>query len=125
MNLPRPWTHDIVRYSAAIARAAVPTGACQHKVAKAGLWRVKKPRRPAGVCFAMSGRSEGDLTDVVDLGLKLAREAMARGDQEYAEAILQRIGTVKRDYQVIEKQEEARKLQRLVQLCRQLHRQGG
>ena len=119
MNLPRPWTHDIVRYSDAIARAAVPTGACQHKVTKAGLWRVKRPKRPAGVSFAMSGRSEGDLTDVVELGLKLAREAMARGDQEYAAAILNRIGTVKRDYEVLAKQRE------LVRLCRQLHRMGG
>jgi len=119
MNLPKPWTRDIIRYSATIARAAVPVGACQHKPVKAGRWRVKRPRRPAGVCFAMSGPSTGDLTDVVELGLKLAQEAMARGDRDYAAAILNRIGTVKRDYEVLAKQRE------LVSLCRQLHRMGG
>jgi hypothetical protein len=92
----------------------MPSGAHQHKVTKAGLWRVKKPRRPAGVCFAMAGRSEGDLSDVVELGLKLAQEAMDRGDSEYAEAILNRIKIVRKEREIEEKQVE------LIRLCRQM-----
>lgn len=113
MELPRPWTSDIIKYSQVVAKQAIPTGAHQHKTTKAGLWRVKKPRRPAGVCFAMMGKSEGDLSDVVELGLKLAQEAILRGDQEYAEAILKRIGIVKKEKEIEEKQVE------LVRLCRQ------
>jgi len=117
MNLPRPWTSDIIKYSSAIARGAMPSGAHQHKVTKAGLWRVKKPRRPAGVCFAMSGKSEGDLSDVVELGLKLVQEAIDRGDEAYAEAILKRMGIVKKEREIEEKQVE------LIRLCRQMARE--
>ena len=112
MNLPTPWTTDIIRYSNAVSKEVTPLGANQHKVTKAGLWRVKKPRRPAGVCFAMSGRSEGDLSDVIGLGLKLAQEAIARGDSEYAEAILSRIGVVKKEHKIAEKESELIRLQK-------------
>jgi hypothetical protein len=60
----------------------------------------------------MSGPSEGDLSDVIELGLKLAQEAIDRGDEAYAEAILSRVRVVKKEHEIAAKEKELTQLQK-------------
>ena len=91
MELPKPRTTNIIDYSRMVAMESIPIGGILRKPTKAGRWRIKPPRRPAGVCFNLKGECFGDEEEVVNLGVKLAKEAMARGDVEYAKAIMERI----------------------------------
>ena len=100
MDLPRPRTHSLMSYSSSLSRSSIPPGANQHWQRISRGWKVTKPRRPLDVCFNLSGPCQGELSDVVGLGLKLVHEALAKGDKAWAEAALRRIQTVKKDYEV-------------------------
>ena len=110
-----PSHRDPISRSRSLVRQTLPVGANQHKVCQAGLWKVKKPKRPCGVSFALSGPCEGDLTDVVKLGLKLAKEAIASGDAEYAKAILMRIPVIQKERAIAEHEEKLGRLMKQYQ----------
>jgi hypothetical protein len=96
----------------------MPKGANQGKVAKAGLWKPKKPRRTAAVCFDLKGPCDGDMYDVIDLGVNLAKEALARGDKDLAKAILRKIKKVPVEYRKRELEEKR------ARLIKQLEKEG-
>ena len=99
MDLPRPKFDNVIPYSNMLGRRSLPPGAGVHKPAKAGRWRVGKPRKDKGVSFSISGPCSGDLVDVVTLGMRIAREAMDRGELEYAERIVKRLRKLPLEYE--------------------------
>jgi hypothetical protein len=116
MELPKPRTANLMTYFAQVAKQSQPMGANQHSDRISRCWKHEKPRRPAGVCFNMSGPCQGDLSEVVGLALKLVGEALAKGDKEVAKAILDRIKVVHGEYAVVEVQARLARLQ--VQLAK-------
>jgi len=103
---------NVVDFMRALAKQQMPKGAVHHKVPKAGLWA--KPRKPRPVTrhFDLLGPCRGDLHQVIEMGLELARQAIDQGDRAYAERILQRIKKLPLEYE-------------RERLIRQLRRQGG
>lgn len=97
MELKKPWNDDVVEYHRYLVRECMPLGACHHKAPKAGRWRIKASR-PPGVHFDLLGPCSGRLEDVMELGVKLAREAIARGEPEHAERIVRRIQKIPLEY---------------------------
>lgn len=108
MDLPIPRTKNILQYAQMLGRQSVPTGGCQRKPVKAGRWRKKAPRRAAAVCFDLKGACSGDLSEVMSVGMRMAREALDRGDKDFAREILNRLKKIPREY-------ELEKLQNLYQ----------
>ena len=80
-------------------RRSLPTGACQHKSGKTGRWIVKKPRKGKAAAFSMTRSCSGDLAEVMALAVKLARDAKAEGNIEYAQKILKRAKRIPMEYE--------------------------
>ena len=116
MDLPKPRTHNLMTYFSSVARQSMPPGANQHSDRISRGWRHPKPRRPLEVCFSMSGPCQGSLSEVVGLAVRLANEAIARGDQDMARSILDRAKVVHGEYQVVEVQARLERLK--VQLAK-------
>ena len=91
MLLKPPRNGNVVAYHARNARASMPLGARRYKPVKAGRWKLAKPRRACAVVFDLAGPCEGSTSEVLKLAIKLAKEAIQRGDREYARAILARV----------------------------------
>jgi hypothetical protein len=77
----------------------MPTGAVKKKYPKTHRWSIKKPRNGKTISFAMFGPCSGELCEVMSLGLRLAREAMAGGDNDYAQRILNRVKKIPLEYE--------------------------
>ncbi len=92
MDLPKRRGLNEIAYSDMVGRQAIPEGACQKKVSKSRIWAKRWPtRRPAERYFNMLGECRGKIEDVMDLGIQLAREAIERGDREFAEKVIERM----------------------------------
>jgi hypothetical protein len=112
MEMRKPINNNIMTYHARNAREIMPLGAGKHKPAKAGRWVVKKPRRDRGVSFSMTGPCKGELSEVMELGLRLARAAKEEGNVEYAKKIVLRMRKIPLEYErnkLLRKIENAKK----------------
>jgi hypothetical protein len=99
MDIGKPKNGNIIEFSARLGRESMPIGAKHpHKANKSKLWVTKKPR-PITRYFDLFGPCKGDMTEVMDLGLQLAREALDKGDREYAERILARLKKIPMEYE--------------------------
>jgi hypothetical protein len=98
MNLPKPWTKNIVTYSNAIAHQSIPEGANQH-FDRIRMKAKRDPMKP-GVEFNMKGPCRGNLHDVIALGIKMAEEALVSGDKVFAGTVMKRIQTVQMQYEI-------------------------
>ncbi len=99
MDIGKPKNQNIIEFSARLARECMPQGAKHpHRANKSKLWVTKKPR-PITRYFDLFGPCKGDMTEVMDLGLQLAREALDKGDREFAEKILSRLKKIPMEYE--------------------------
>ena len=99
MDLGKPKNGNIIEFSAKLARECMPTGARHpHRANRSKLW-VTRPPRPVTRYFNLFGPCYGDITEVMDLGLQMAREALDRGDLEFAERISARIKRIPLEYE--------------------------
>ena len=90
MNIGRPKNGNVIEFSARIANASMPTGANRHKPPKSNRWITKAPR-PVTRYFDLMGPCRGDRYLAIELGIKLAREALEAGDRVFAERVMARI----------------------------------
>ena len=110
MELPKPWTRDIIQYSRAVVRETLPTGANQHYQRISRGWQKPRGRSSVTVGFSITGECQGTVEQVTDLGLRMAREAIAKGDQVSAEAILTRVKSLAKEREVQAKERELARL---------------
>jgi hypothetical protein len=80
------------------AKESMPLGARKHKSSKAHRWRKSRPRKDQGVSFSLTGSCSGELSEVMSLGVRLAKEAMAEGDADMAQHILNRVKKLPMEY---------------------------
>jgi hypothetical protein len=89
MEIGKPRNGNVIDFSARLAHQSIPDGVGYRKAAKSRLWRPPTPRRPVTRSFDLSGSCS------MELGLTLAREALDRGDWEFAEQVLNRLRSSK------------------------------
>ena len=97
MELPRPNGPDIIRYSRKVAYNNLPTGAPKgKKCAVSAKWKSgpRKYKPSEMVEFSLKGNGKGTREDIIALGIKLAEEAITKGDKEFAKAVLMKIKTL-------------------------------
>ena len=96
MEIGKPRNGNVIEFSARLAKESMPVGAVFHKPPKSGRWTTKKPKVTTRL-FNIFGPCEGDRYEVIDLGITLAREALERGEKEFAEKILIRLKELERE----------------------------
>jgi hypothetical protein len=90
---------NVIQWMQRLAKQQLPDGAIHHKVPKAGMWQ--KPRAPRVITrhFDLFGPCTGKIEDVMELGLELARDAIAAGNRQYAERVLARLKRLPLEHQ--------------------------
>jgi len=98
MDIGRPRSDNIIEFSRYLARQAIPTGAPKpHRPNRGQMWR--KRRHPADPLFDLTGPCYGEITKVIELGIRAARAAIDQGDKELAERIVAKIRRLPAEYQ--------------------------
>ena len=104
---------DVVSHHSRNAKEVMPQGAVKYKTSKAGRWRKPRPRRDQGVSFNLTGPCSGELSEVMSLGIKLAKEETAKGNIDLAQRILNRTKKIPMEYRRAELEAQLTRLYNL------------
>lgn len=95
VNLPKPRKREALHtYSRRLAKSSLPLGA--GKSYKAKKWCLgpegyEGHYNGRGVCFSLDGPCRGSLDDVLELGQRMAKQALADGDTEWVQRAIARM----------------------------------
>ena len=98
MNLPKPRKNDsLENYWKRFSKDQMPTGQTFHVKTRHS---PKHGQNSRAVSFSIDGECRGPIAQVMDLGLRLAKSAAAKGDESQALQILDRLERLPKEYEL-------------------------